>query len=116
MPYIIQSSIWDQTHAWQNMNDRVEWERVVNQGSLADRRIAQALLTADPATPEAMITEQMTIPGVPNKVGLERAPLTIADIFDGGLPDPHLRDQAPTDYSGGGGSYTGSERGLMSWF
>lgn len=112
MPYSIADSILDRTHTWQNAQDRVAFQRAFATGTLAERRMAQAALTANPLTPEAEIREQMTVPGVPSRYGYPDEALTIDDVFGGGLPRPDIDDKPPSDYSGGNGSYTGSDRNV----
>lgn len=115
MPYRVPDGILDHTHTWINENDRVSYERAFANGDLAAKRCAQAILSADPATPEAVITEQMTAPlYTPTKA--PGVPVTIADIFGGRLPDPDVYNNAPTDYSGGPAGYSGSERNVSSWY
>lgn len=108
MPVEIADSILDRTHTWQNENDRVAFERAFATGSLAERRIAQAVLSASPDTPEAVIRAQMTAPPPPPRYGYRVDALGIDDVLGGGLPDPP--QYSPSDYSGGAGSYTGSDR------
>jgi hypothetical protein len=115
MPYQLQSGILDDTHTWQNENDRVAYERAFASGTLSEKRMAIALMTASPLTPDNEIRAQLTAP-VNTPMLAPAEPITINDIFDGGVADPHAKDQSPTDYSGGNGGYTGSERGLASWY
>lgn len=112
MPYKLASSIWDNTHTWMNANDRVAAERAFSSGSRADRRMAQALITANPLTPQSQIREEMTVPGVPPRYGYNDEALTLNDVFGGRLPDPDLNARAPIDFSGGNGGYTGSDRNV----
>jgi hypothetical protein len=108
------STQYDTTHLWQwnNVQDRVAAERAFLSGSRADRRMAQALITANPLTPESQIREEMTVPGVPPRFGYPDEALTLGDVFGGGLPDPDLNARAPIDFSGGNGGYTGTDRNV----
>jgi hypothetical protein len=115
MPFKLQDGLLDGTHTWQNENDRVSYQRAFVQGDMAQKRIAIALLSASPLTSGDEIRAQLTAPAF-TAPPIPSEPITINDIFGGGLPDAHLNDQSPTDYSGGGGSYTGSDRGTMAWF
>lgn len=112
MPYEIASTIYDNTHTWQNAQDRVAFQRAFATGTLAERRMAQAALTANPLTPEAEIREQMTVASVPPRYGYRDEALTIDDVFGAGIPRPNIDDKPPSDYSGGNGSYTGSDRNV----
>lgn len=110
MPWSVADTIYDRTHTWVNENDRVAFERAFASGTLAERRIAQAVLSASPATPNASIREMMTAPLPPPRYGYPDEALGIDDVFGGGVPSP---PQAyPADYSGGAGSYTGSDRNV----
>lgn len=108
------NGIYDDTHTWQNANDRVEWERSFAEGNQARRKEALALITADRETPEELIRERLTIPGMPPRFGFQdgSAP-TINDVLVVSPPDPGTY---PTDFSGSNGEYSGSSTPTLEWF
>jgi hypothetical protein len=108
------NSIYDDTHTWQNANDRVEYERAFTEGNQSRRKEAMALITADRNTPEEMIRERLTIPGTPPRFGYEKndAP-TLDDVLMVTPPDPGTY---PTDFSGSYGEYSGSSVPTNEWF
>ena len=107
MPYTVADAIYDRTHTWQNANDRVAFERAFAVGTMEERKIALAVLTASPQTPEAFISAELTVPGVPPRYGYDDEPYTISDMFTEGIP------RIPqAGYSGTSGSYTGSDRNV----
>jgi len=112
MPYSVASSILDNTHTWQNAEDRVAFQRAFSSGTLAERRMAQAALSANPLTPESEIRDQMIVTSVPPRYGYPDEALSIDDVFGGGIPSPYIDVRGPNDYSGGNGSYTGSDRNV----
>lgn len=92
---------YDYTHPWyNNLQDKVEYERAFSGGSYQDRTIAQAMITANPVTPNAEISEKMTIPGVPDRFGYRIDEKGIMDVLDNNLEDAHLNDMHTTDFSG----------------
>jgi hypothetical protein len=97
---------YDFTHTWQNANDRVSYERTFKLDPVEQGKIAVALGTADPATPEAQITANLTVPGVPPRFGYRDTPFTIGDMFTRNLG--HMNDFAPTNFSGQLGEFSGS--------
>lgn len=116
MPYQLASSQLDDTHTWQNANDRISYERAFTEGDAAQKRCAVALMTADRSTPESFIRSILTVSGVPPRYGYSDEPLTLDAVFGGGLPSPHINDAAPTDYSGTNAGYTGSDRNVSVLF
>lgn len=86
---------------WMNANDRVAWERSFQVGTDSTKRMAQAMLTANPETPADQIRANMTAPIVEQR-GMKLEP-TLSDVLNVGAQgyDPgHLYDRAPTDFSG----------------
>lgn len=93
---------YDNTQAWNNDNDRVMWERAFTQGARQVQLEAQALMCADPATPNDFIRNQMTAPDAPPLFGaMAMTSPTIEDILAGSYSNSgNLNDRAPTDFSG----------------
>ena len=86
---------------WMNANDRVMWERSFQQGTDSTRRMAEAALTADPATPAAMIRSSMVAPIV-TQSGMKQSPTSdeVRNVGPAGFNPGHLYDRAPTDFTG----------------
>jgi hypothetical protein len=110
----INSSIYDDTHTWQNANDRVSWERAFTEGNQARRKEALALVLADRATTDQEIRDQLIIKGTPPRQGYEKndAP-TLDEVLITPPPDPGTY---PTDFSGSNGEYSGSSTPTLEWF
>lgn len=86
---------------WYNANDRVSWQRTFAQGNDQQREMAQAMIAANPDTPEAEIRMNMTAGPVVQR-GMKTS-MTIDDVLGVGAQgwNPgHLYDRAPTDFSG----------------
>lgn len=91
---------YDYTHPWwNNMNDRVAWERSFQQGDFEDRQIAQAMIVSNPVTSNAEISEKMTANTVPSRFGYNDSEITIRDVLDDDRLD-YLADAHTTDFSG----------------
>jgi hypothetical protein len=109
---------YDHSHAWQNASDRVSWERTFATGTEGARRMAQAMITANPATPADEIRLKMT--GLPPEAPSDPVKVspTLEDVL-GTRPQPdygHMYDRAPTDFSGSPAGYSGSSRSsLPGW-
>ena len=103
-------TVYDRSHAWrwQNMNDRVMYERNFAGGTYEDRQIAQAMIVANPETPNAEIQEKMTVPAPPPRTGIISEQLTINDVLSVSLEDVHSHDMHTTDFSGRVSGYEGS--------
>ena len=87
---------------WNNANDRVEWERTFAVGTDAQKRMAVAMITASPDTPEAMIRLNMTMPPPPAPAPLSVTQMTLDDVLgtSAKADTGHMYDRAPTDFSG----------------
>lgn len=116
MVYVLPDAALDHSHQWQNAQDRVEWQRAFGEPDAQRQMMAQAMLCANPLTPEQMIQDNLTVHDVPPREGYPAgsAP-TIDDIFGGGLPDPHLHDAPPTGFGGTNGEYSGTDYPSMPW-
>lgn len=100
---------YDSTHTWQNANDRVSSERSFRLDPIERAKIAQALATADPATPNLAIQENMTAgPAVPLPPS---EPITVMQCFSRDLG--HVSDYAPTNFSGRVSDFSGTSTPSM---
>lgn len=116
MPWSIADSIYDNTHTWANANDRVEFEHAFKQDPRQQRLMAQAEMTADPATPEDVIRVNMTA-GLPVDAGPARPQATIESVLDGTALQPNrLYDRAPTDFSGTVAGMSGTSQPSLPGF
>lgn len=105
MPVQFPDGVYDYTHTWQNSTDRAAWEASIHQDPVTAAKISSALITADPATPDALIRDSMTALPTPQLAPSE--PITVMECF-GPNPGEHARDFAPTNFSGGIGEFSGS--------
>lgn len=101
---------YDQSDVWGSAtNDRVAWERSFTQGTDAQQKMAQAMITQSMATPDAEIRAKMTMLPPPAPSGLVNVQPTIDDIFQVG-PKGIPASRKPTDFSGSEGGYTGTSQ------
>jgi hypothetical protein len=104
MPVLLPETIYDidANYHWQNANDRVAYEREMFGGTYEERTAAQALMTANPQTPNAEITANLDHPFIPAKYGYDTDQITIDDILAGPLTQNrgHVADYHTTDFSG----------------
>lgn len=105
-PIQLPDGVYDHSHTWQNTNDRVSYERSFKQDPVEVAKIGVALQFADPNTPEVLIQERLTVPGVPPRFGYRDTAFTIDDMFSRNLG--HVNDFAPTNFSGQQGSFSGT--------
>lgn len=110
-------TVYDYTQPWwNNANDRVAYERAFIEGNFEERQIAQALITANPATENAEIALKMTAFVVPDRFGYDREPLTISEIVDNELGRPmNLDTTHATDFSGRRSNIDATERPGLFW-
>lgn len=83
MSYRLPDTVYDAglTYAWQNANDRVSYQRSFDEGTIQDKKMSQALLTANPNTPNIEIQVNMNTPQVPARFGYNDEPLTIERVL-----------------------------------
>ena len=92
---------YDYTHPWvNNLQDKVEYERAFSGGTYQQRTIAQAMIVANPVTPNAEIQEKMTIPASPPRFGYGSEKNNITDIIDDNFEDLQLNAPHVNDFSG----------------
>jgi hypothetical protein len=109
------NTVYDNSHTWQNADERVQAEKVFLRSPEEEQRMQQAMATADPSMPEAVIQENMTNGYVPPLYGYDPTQPTI-DMMFGGMPDPHMNDAHPTDFSGtNAGIQSSSTPSMPTW-
>lgn len=118
MGYSFPESVYDRTHPYQNgpppffqnVNDADQYHRMDTQerDPVAQRKMQIALMTADPATPEAEIQANLTVP-LESPVVEATAPLTPADCFN---LDPR-GIKASNNFSGGVGEINATSTPAM---
>jgi hypothetical protein len=113
------STVYDDTHTWQNVQDRVSAERVLLRSPEEEQLMSQALACADRSMPEDVIRANMTFMEPPPLYGYEdqrAVPPGIDYVFSSRLPDGHLNDHTPSDFSGtNAGIKSSSVPGLPIW-
>lgn len=97
---------------WNNLNDRIAYQRSFNEGSPEERRIAQAMLSQDPLTPRQEIQRNMTTRDFPSRIGYPIDELTISQILnnDFKLAATHVNDSAWNDFSDTNGEINATNR------
>jgi len=81
MAWRIPDGVLDDTHSWQNENDMREYERAFRSPADEQRKMAMALLCADPATPENFIRAELSDSSMPPRYGYTNSEPTIDDVF-----------------------------------
>jgi hypothetical protein len=109
MPYRIPDTVYDSgvNAYWTNANDRVSYQRAFNEGNGEQKRIAQALLTANPQTANIEIQRNMNVPNLPSRFGYDDTPLTLPEVLgnENSLSSMHSWN----DFSGKDSSYSGTD-------
>ena len=111
MVYRIPDTVYDSgvNAQWQNANDRVAYQRAFDQGDRQTQKIAQALMVANPLTPNLEIQVNMNQPDVPARFGYDDTPATINRVLASEFDVNHVNDKAWNDFSGSNGEYSGTE-------
>jgi hypothetical protein len=81
MSFRLPDGLLDSTAERQNANDRVEYEKAFESGELETRKMAMALMCADPSTPENFIRANLTNPEMPPRYGYTDIEPTLDDVF-----------------------------------
>src|SRR6266478_8250820 len=68
-----------------NANDRVAYQRAFESGHPEAMRIAQAMLSQDPLTPDSEIRQNMTTRNFPPRFGYRTDELTISEVLSSDL-------------------------------
>jgi hypothetical protein len=106
---------YDHSHAWQSTDDRVAWERTFATGTDGQRKMAQAMITANRATPADEIRAKMASYPPPAPSGLVKVSLTLNDVLGVG-PDATPTPHAPTDFSGTPAGMSATSRPSLGGF
>jgi hypothetical protein len=82
MPQVA-STIYDSgLHPWfNNLNDRIDYQRKFTAGDGETKRIAQAMLSQNPLTPDEEIRQNMTTRKFPPRFGYNTEELTVRQIL-----------------------------------
>jgi hypothetical protein len=99
-------------HPWfNNVNDREMYLREFETGYPERMRIAQAMLSANPMTPEKEIRQNMTVKGTPSRFGYSYTELTVTDVLDGDFDNTApIKMFHVNDFSGSAGESNASSR------
>ena len=97
---------------WNNLNDRVAYQREFYTGEPQRMRIAQAMISQDPLTPRSEIKRNMTALTTPSKYDYDGRELTIEQVLNNEfeLADTHVDDSAWNDFSGSNGESNSTQR------
>ena len=98
---VFPDGVYDHGSTWMSTNDRVAWERTFTVGTDSQRRMAQAMITASPATSNDEIREKMAYADFGPVVRAVPQPTIDSVLGVGPSPDTgHMYDRSPTDFSG----------------
>lgn len=106
-------TIYDNTHTWQNANDRVAMLRsFTSADNNIDRKTAQALLTANPLTSNIEIQVNMNQPPMPPRLGIGVEQKGIADILANDINDRSdpVNTSLWNEFAGTNAAYGATER------
>lgn len=103
---------------WNNLNDRVAYQRAFDMGTPQDRRVAQAMISQDPLTPRDEIRNNMTTRNFPPKYGYNTDEITISQVLnnDFELAATHVNDSAWNDFSDTNGEINSTARPNGQWW
>lgn len=101
---------------WNNLSDRVAYMRMFASGRDQDMRIAQAMISQDPNTPDSEIRRNMTN-GSPPKYGYPADELTISQVLSGEFHQQasHINDSAWNDFSDDNSETNAAARPGIFW-
>jgi hypothetical protein len=97
---------------WNNLNDKVAYERMFAEGHPVKMREAQAMISQNPLTSRDEIRNNMTARGVPSKYGYPTEELTINDVLnqDFRSTGAHDNDRLWNDFSESSGEINATQR------
>lgn len=103
---------------WNNLNDRVAYQRSFTEGGPEEKRVAQAMLSQDPLTSRDEIRQNMTTRNFPARLGYPVDELTIDQILnnDFELAATHVNDSAWNDFSDTNGEVNSTNRPNGMWW
>ena len=104
---------------WNNLNEKVAYERMFAEGQPQKQRIAQAMISANPLTPRAEIKQNMIVKGTPPRFGYRTDELTITDVIDHDYADHEnakyeQNHRLWNDFSGSDGEINSTDRPYLS--
>ncbi len=85
-----------------NASDRAAWESTFRMGTDGQRRMAVAMITANPNTSEDEIRAKLSSPPPPAPGPVSVTQMTLDDVLAVGatVNSAHLYDRSPSDFSG----------------
>lgn len=100
---------------WNNLHDRDSFYREFSTGHPEKMRIAQAMISQNPLTPDSEIRQNMTVHSVPAKTGYPTAELTVSQVLNKDFADSdHVNDAAWNDFSGEQGEINSTQRPYLN--
>jgi hypothetical protein len=108
LPIQLPDTVYDNTHTWQNANDRVSFQRSFSLDPGEAAKSVAALTYADPAVPNEYIRETLTAPITAERdMVVDRTPPGAMEMF-GPAPGGHANDFGPTNFSGKQSPFSGT--------
>ena len=106
------TTYYDGQRPWQNnINDLVDYRRAFEAGDGETKRIAQAMLSQNPAMPRSEIKQNMTTHRFPSRFGYNDTQLTINDVLADRLnTDENIHVDEWNNFSGSNGETNSSPR------
>lgn len=102
---------------WNNLNDKVAYERMFSEGHPQKMRVAQAMISQDPLTSRSEIRNNMTVKGTPSKTGYPTKELTIYQVLnnDFKLAGTHEDTTLWNEFSGSNSETNATARPGIFW-
>jgi hypothetical protein len=105
-------------HPWQqNINDLVDYKRMFQEEDGGKKRIAQAMISQNPLTPNWEIRQNMTTRKFPPRFGYNDQQLTVRDILHDRLQqDAEINTDEWNNFSGSQGEINSTNRPNGMWW
>lgn len=101
---------------WNNLNDKVAYERMFAEGHPQKMRVAQAMISQDPLTSRDEIRRNMTVGGTPSKTGYPTEELTIYQVLNNDFSQGAEHNTSLwNDFSGSDGETNATARPGIFW-
>lgn len=102
---------------WNNLSDRIAYNRMFAEGEPTRMRIAQAMLSQDPLTSRGEIRDNMTVKRTPPKTGYTTKELTITQVLnhDFELAGTHVDTSLWNEFSDSNGETNATSRPGVYW-
>jgi hypothetical protein len=101
---------------WNNLNDKVAYERMFAEGHPQKMRVAQAMISQDPLTSRNEIRRNMTVNGTPSKTGYPTRELTITQVLNNDLQQSERANTSLwNEFSDSNGETNSTERPGIFW-